>query len=498
MTRRAAGTALVACLLMACLLVAGCSGEEPVRTGTFGDRGPGSPATTATPSPDTTPERPDADLDLALSDPREDSLYPHVGEPDVDALHYDLTLAWDPGTEVLDGTEVLTFRSTRDAGEFQLDLTGDLDVSSVLLDGAVVEHRHRGKDLVVVAPVTEDGRYELTVEYSGTPRPVPVPTQRSDFSETGFTVTDDGEVWTMQEPWGAHTWYAVNDHPSDKALYDFTLSVPAPWTGVANGDLVGSTEADGVTTTRWHLAEPAASYLTTLAFGDYVVQEHEGPRGVPVRVFVPRDRPELGEGPATAPAAMEWLEQYLGRYPFDTFGIVVVDSESGMETQTMVTLGDTAYSLSEAVVVHELAHHWYGNQVTPSDWRDVWMNEGMAMYLQGMWEAEQAGISVDEQMDRWAGFEDDERRFAGPPGDYHPDNWGSGNIYYGPALMWHELRRRLGDERFFDVVSAWPRRQDNRSVSREELYRFFERRTGEELRGFFDRWLLSPQTPPRG
>jgi len=72
------------------------------------------------------------------------------------------------------------------------------------------------------------------------------------FGETGFTITDDHEVWTMQEPWGAYSWYAVNDHPSDKALYDFTLSAPTPWMGIANGDLVSTKEVDGLTVLdRW-------------------------------------------------------------------------------------------------------------------------------------------------------------------------------------------------------------------------------------------------------
>src|SRR5690606_396723 len=109
-----------------------------------------------------------------------------------------------------------------------------------------------------------------------------------------------------------------------------------------------------------------------------------------------------------------WLEQHLGPYPFDSFGIVVVDGESGMETQTMVTLGDTEYSLSAAVVVHEAAHQWYGDTVTPADWSDVWMNEGMAMYLQGMWEAEQAGRPVTDVLDTWATYEKQLRRTSGP------------------------------------------------------------------------------------
>ena len=95
---------------------------------------------------------------------------------------------------------------------------------------------------------------------------------------------------------------------------------------------------------------------------------------------------------------MDWLEERLGPYPFDTLGFVLVDSQSGMETQTMITLGNTDYTPSAAVLVHEMAHQWYGDQVTPDDWRDVWMNEGMAMYLQGMWEAEH-GRHADRRAD---------------------------------------------------------------------------------------------------
>ena len=66
--------------------------------------------------------------------------------------------------------------------------------------------------------------------------------------------------------------------------------------------------------------------------------------------------------------------------------MVVTDSQSAMETQTMVTLGNNDYVLSAPVIVHELVHQWYGDQVSPADWRDVWLNEGMTMLMQWLWE----------------------------------------------------------------------------------------------------------------
>ena len=342
-----------------------------------------------------------------------------------------------------------------------------------------------------------DRRYELSLAYRGTPEPVVVPTTRGDLSTTGWTTTEEGETWTMQEPWGAYTWYAVNDHPSDKALYDFTLTVPSPWVGVANGALVDRTESDGDTTTTWHLAEPAASYLVTSAFGDYEMTEDSSASGVPITYWTPRDDPSAAEALAATPDAMAWLEDLLGPYPFDTFGTVVVDSRSGMETQTMVTLGNTSYTLSPAVIVHELAHQWYGDQVTPTDWSDVWMNEGMAMYLQGMWEAERDGITPAQKMDEWSYYEADFRRDAGPPGDFDPQAFGSSNVYYGPALMYQELREKVGDEAFFDVVRAWPEANDNDNATRADYLAFIEEQTGAELDEFFEAWLLGTTTPSR-
>ncbi len=198
------------------------------------------------------------------------------------------------------------------------------------------------------------------------------------------------------------------------------------------------------------------------------------------------------------PAALAWLEQRLGPFPFSSLGILVVDSQSGMETQTMITLGNTDYATSPEVLVHEIAHQWYGDEVTPADWRDVWMSEGMALYLQGVWQAEHQGQSVDALMDYWATIEPPMRREAGPPANYDPRMFGSGNIYYGPALMWDELRHKVGEQKFWSLVRAWPRAHDDGNASYADITAWWSQRTGLDLQPFFDAWLLSRTSPPRG
>jgi aminopeptidase N len=484
-------------LLLAGLALAGC-GDGGGDEGGEGDAPSSSPPPRGSASPDRPGTGSPEDVDEAVNQTREDSVYPDVGDPLVDALHYDLSLAWTPESDTLQATERLTFRATADADQVQLDFDDVLAVKSLTIDVEDTDFQRRDKDLVVSHAVEADDEYVLEMTYSGTPEPYDAPTQRSDFRlGVGWHVTPEHETWTIQEPYGAFTWYAANDQPADKAYYDFTLTVPEPWTGIANGELTDTTQRDGLRTTTWHLAEPASSYLVTVAFADYTPTELESAGGVPVTIWGPRDDPDAIGETEYAPEAMDWLEQYLGPYPFDTFGIVIYDGESGMETQTMVTLGDTEYATSKAVVVHELAHHWYGDTVTPADWSDVWMNEGMAMYLQGMWEAEDEGVAIDEKMDQWAVFESDLRAFSGPPGAYDPANFGDGNIYFGPALMWHELRQQIGDDAFFALLRDWPADQENDTADREEYLSWIEAETGEELSAFFDDWLLSETTPPR-
>ena len=450
-----------------------------------GPNGPGEPAVAVV----------DAALDAAESTPVEDRVYPRVGDPGVDALHYDLDLTWAPRSRTLTGVETLVFRATADAERFQLDLGTPLEVSAVRLDGEAVGHAHLGKNLVVRAPTTRDGRYTLVVEYAGTPRPVAAPTNRSDFSSLGWTITPDGETWTMQEPFGAYSWYAVNDQPSDKALYDFTITAPAPMLGVANGTLESRESVGGTTVTSWHLDEPASSYLVTVAIGDFRENQDHSDSGVPVTYWTPRDRPRTVRGLRVAADELDWIEDRLGPYPFSSLGIVLVDSRSGMETQTMITLGTTDYTTSPEVIVHEMVHQWYGDEVTPVDWRDVWMNEGMAMYLQSVWQADDTGTSLETVLRRFAPAEPLLRREAGPPADYDPATFGRGNVYYSPALMWDELRERLGEEEFWSGVRAWPEAHRNGNVGYDDITTWWSERTGEDLSSFFDAWLLGETSP---
>jgi aminopeptidase N len=479
---------LAAGLVLLGLVAAGC------RSGITADAPPAPPVSGN--AADTGSDTGSGAYDAALSEPREDSVYPAVGDPGIDALSYDLDLSWDDRTVRLTGTETVLFRATGAVDHVQLDLAHQLSVGHVWLDGKAVSFRHESKDLVVDGSLTEDSRHLLQLTYSGTPEPVAAPTERADFSTTGWTVARDGTVWTMQEPYGAYSWYAVNDHPSDKAFYDITIHAPPGMVGVANGELRSRTTTGDRTTTSWHLPEPAASYLVTLAIGRFTATKVTGPHGLPITYWTPTGRSDVLSKLRYAPRAIAYLEELVGRYPFPTLGVLVVPSNSAMETQSTITLGDNRFTLSRDVIVHELAHQWYGDLVTPDDWSDLWMNEGMATYLAEVnWSSEHGSESRAEILRRWSTFAAGLRRRFGPPAHYRPGSFGEGNVYYLPALMWDTLRQRLGDDRFWSLARRWLSTHRFTSQDRDTVVAWWSKASGQDLTPVFEAWLEAPREP---
>jgi aminopeptidase N len=324
---------------------------------------------------------------------------------------------------------------------------------------------------------------------------VAAPSTRRDTPTLGLTVDPDGGLWTMQEPYGAFTWYAVNDQPSDKALYDIEVDVPDPLVGVANGKLTERVDAGPRTRTAWHLDEPAAAYLVTLAVGPYEESTATSSSGVPISYWTTAEDTELLKGLEQAPELLDWLERRLGPYPFDSLGFVLVDGDSGMETQTMITLGRDPVDTEPETILHEIAHQWYGDLVTPADWRDLWMSEGMAMYLQGAWQDETWMLPPGDSLASWVGDEIRSRRTAGPPGAPARGHFAELNVYYGPALMWERLRKLVGDETFWRLVKEWPAARAERSTGREDYLAWIQQQTGRDLSAFFQEWLMSPRSP---
>jgi aminopeptidase N len=477
-------TPLVACLV---LLLAGCTSAKPAPVA--------APAGSAAPSPATTDYRAWA---AGRSAPVADPLYPEHGTPALDVLHYGLRLAWAPATEVLTGAATLQIRPTANAPALTLDFQ-PYQLDGVTVDGVPVQATVISEKLNVPVAVTADKPVTLVVRYHGKPRTTPMPSHRGDVEALGLTVTKTHGLWTMQEPFGAYTWYPANDQPSDKALYDISVTVPAGWTAIAGGTPAGRTGD----TFSYRSTVPVATYLTTLAVGRYKKITATGPHGVPLTYWYrPGTDDKLVPTLKKSPEYLEFLEKRFGPYPFPSGGIVIVDSASGMETQQMITMGGKAGAWTEDTatrfdqnLLHEYAHQWFGDAVTPATWNDLWLNEGWAMYAQLLYQQSIEHFS-DSELEKYLRTTDAAlRKKLGPPGEPEAGNFAESNVYICPAGLLKELNDALGDSRFFALAKAWAQTGRGTTQTRSTFISFVNQQTGKNYTKLIDTWLDSTTTP---
>jgi len=162
-----------------------------------------------------------------------DPFFPRAGNGGYEVSHYELALRYTPARDRLRAVATIRATATEGLSRFDLDLRG-LHVSSVRVDGKPAGFRRHGQELVVTPRrnLSDGERFRVRVQYRGKPHPVIAP----DGSKDGWIPTPDG-AFVADEPQGAPTWFPCNDHPTDKATYDFRVTVPRGIVAVANGEV---------------------------------------------------------------------------------------------------------------------------------------------------------------------------------------------------------------------------------------------------------------------
>lgn len=250
-----------------------------------------------------------------------------------------------------------------------------------------------------------------------------------------------------------------------------------------------------------------ATYLVTLAIGTYTVTTGTGPRGLPLTyAYFPEDAAKALPLLRKSSRQISYFESRFGPYPFSSYGVLSTDvaDDQTMETQTMVTMGrgvvtDTSTSypkgLGEAVLAHELAHQWFGDAVTPARWTDMWMNEGWAQYAQALYEADVLGQPLGAKMEQYRQNDRKSRARFGAPGRPVAASMSGPQVYYGPALMLHGLRRQMGDKAFFAMARAWVHDNLGTSRTRADFTSYVTKYAGRDMSAYLAGWLDSNRQP---
>lgn len=428
-----------------------------------------------------------------------DPYFPGYGNGGYQVEHYDLRVTYDPASKELVGRVTATAVATENLSAFTFDLSG-LTAGEATIDGVEVHATQQDEKLMIVpaAELAAGSKFTVTVAYDGIPEPVTHP----QLGTNGFHHTDDG-AFAIGQPRSASTWFPVNDHPLDKASYTFEITVPDGLAAVTNGVPLGSGSAQpGWTTWRWSEPMPMASYLATLAIGDYRVHETEHDDR-PVVVAVHSDLPaSVDEQLARTGEIADVLAEWFGPYPFSSYGgIVLADQRVGfaLETQSRPIYGPGFFAGGQDgtwVIVHELAHQWFGNSVSLSRWDDMWLNEGFATYAEWLWAEEEGEDTAAEEFDNyWEGPGAEQAFWDVPPGDPGAARLFHNAVYVRGAMTLHALRENVGDQAFFEILETWADTHRHGNATTTEFVTLCEQISGQSLDGLFKEWLHGTSRP---
>jgi len=431
-----------------------------------------------------------------------DVYFPDYGNGGYDVSHYDLRLRYNPATDRLTGTATILAKATQDLSRFNLDFL--LDVSSIRVNGWAATFTREGDHELVVTParsVRANQAMTIVVMYSGTPSEVEV-----FGGYVAWTRTADGAL-AVNEPEIAWWWFPSNDHPLDKATYDISVSVPDGVEVISNGVMPRPPirELLGWTRWIWRTTKPMQTYLAFLAIGQYQIVTDTAPNGQPV---INAYSENLGDLANAARASIErtaeiteWEEGILGPYPFEAQGGVAGPLDGvgfALENQTRSVYGPGFWrrGSNPYVVVHEIAHQWFGDSVGVAQWRDIWLNEGFASYLEWLWSDYTGEGTAQEVFDFvYSLYPEDSDFWTILPADPGAANIFDAAVYDRGAMTLHQLRLAVGDPVFFRILRDWAALKQYGNATTAEFIALAEALYGQELDELFDVWLYTPSRP---
>ena len=425
-----------------------------------------------------------------------------------DVERYAIDLALDPATRSIRATCRVRFWALGEPlAVLELDLD-DLEVSAVRDDrgrALAFEHGPEGLRVTLAEPLGAGECAEIAVEYGGKPR-----------KGLHFVADRDGaatQVFTQGECEDSRGWFPCLDAPSDRAITELRVTMPASWNAVAAGDRIERSVDGERAVELWRMTSPHPAYLTTLVAGELVV-DADSWDGTPLLylsapALAAEVRPNLGR----TGDVLAFFSQLTGvRYPYSKYAQACVANfpYGGMENVSATTLTDTALvderarkeSSQIGLVAHEAAHQWFGDLLTCRDWSHIWLNEGFATYLAALFtehdrgtdefrvqmrDMQQAYVEKDVGRNRRPIVHDVYRRPM--------DLFFSGHAYGGSAVRLHLLRSVLGEPAFFRGIRLYTARNAGRSVVTDDLRASMEEASGTDLAWFFDTWFEKPGFP---
>jgi hypothetical protein len=475
-----------------------------------------------------------------------DPLLPQIGNGGYDARHYDISLDYDRATNLFGtATTTMTATATQDLGTFSLDFQ-ELAIDSVTVNGeAAAGVAQDGPDIPLAGPagvtqpkklsvtpaegIPEGDEFTVAVTYHGEPHVFLDPDSSYEGWVPDCIDLDPGECdsnFVVGEPMGSQAWFPSNNHPSDRATFDTSITVNAGDKAFGAGELDGAPvdNGDGTTTWNWSEDDPLPTYLVTATNGDFTytqvtASETATGRTLPVYNAIDPDAtvPQLtnyGTLTGRNSQLIDFLGARFGPYPFDSYGAIYDSAPEvgyALEVATKshfssLPAGSGLLGNTASTYLHELAHQWFGNSVTIREWRDIWFNEGWAQFAEWEYGHAFAGGTATPA-DQFAAVYDPEDAIDwsiaptvlnGDPAEL----FNSDPTYTRSGAMIQGFRMILGDdEQFFAFARSILAQFANGNISTEQFIEAAKEASGfdgptlELLDSYFQQWLYETGKP---
>jgi aminopeptidase N len=429
----------------------------------------------------------------------------YEGSQPFDMLSYKLDLSLAMTTDALYGSTLMTMKLKEDVDSLVLHAVG-LSLDTVKVDG--VARSVRMDSLAETFTINLGGRrnagdtLRIFIAYRRLQN-YPRPSSRQGYYFFRDTLGLPSNLgYTFAEPSDARFWMPCYDEPWEKATAEMNITVPAGYVAASNGKLLGTTNnGNGTITWRWREDHPMATYLMCLTVSRFSVATlpYVNAPGdtIPVQYYSWNAAPFMDSAWTASflPTVRSMIAAYaslFGEFPFDKYGMttIVPFGYLGMEHQTLTTM-NRYYAVDQRVVSHELAHQWWGDNVTCGTWADIWLNESFATYSEALWREHLGGPdSLKKYMrDTLSGFQYGSWQGA----IYDPVGQGFNLfdqvVYTKGAWVLHTLRGVVGDSIFFRILRAYRSKYQGKSAITAELKAVADSVTGRDMSWFFNQWI---------
>jgi aminopeptidase N len=429
----------------------------------------------------------------------------------VDIRHYVFNLELKDETDVIAGEAVVEALFTSDGvAELILDLIGKsadgktgMTVASVRTENGPLAFKHENDRLRIDLgrPANKGERLRIVIVYAGVP---------ADGLIIGKSKNAERVFFGDNFPDRARHWLPTIDHPSDKATCEFAITAPESYQVVTTGALLESSSLPGARRlTRYRESVPVTTYGMVIGVARFAVEIVGQVGGVPVQSWVYASERDPGFFDfRIALKPMELFSWRIGPFPYEKLANVQSKTRyGGMENASAIFYYEkvvTGQNRAEGLFAHEIAHQWFGDSVTESDWDHTWLSEGFATYYTHVYneytkgrDALVSGLRRDrDQVVRY--FEKNPKSAIVTPASPKLDNILSPNSYQKGGWFLHMLRRNIGDEAFWSGVSTYYARYKNGNALTEDFQAVMEEVSGKKLAEFFRQWVYVPGQPEIG